>query len=171
MTLKITKEDKFRNAHGQVMSFFDIANRIKEWINEEPENDYVIAIGTDSQSYDEAKVVVAITVHRLNSGGIFFIKSLRHDAFGKNQLHEKLYTETQLSLDVTELLIEEFMDIDFDITEMKNIHLRIHIDVGENGPTKDYIRELEGWVTAMGYESEIKPNSYAASYVADKYSK
>ena len=171
MSIKITKNDKFKNSKGEKFNFNEIAIKIKDWINILPENDYVIAIGTDSQSYDEAKVVVAITVHRLNSGGIFFIKSLRHNAFGKNQLHEKLYTETQLSLDVTELLIEEFMDIDFDITEMKNIHLRIHIDVGENGPTKDYIRELEGWVTAMGYESEIKPDSYAASYVADKYSK
>lgn len=171
MTLKITKEDKFRNAHGQVMSFFNIANRIKEWINEEPDKDYVIAIGTDSQSYDEAKVVVAITVHRLHSGGIFFIKSMRHKTFGKNQLHEKLYTETQLSLDTTELLLEEFFDIDFDITEMENIHLKIHIDVGKNGPTKEYIRELEGWIRAMGYDTEIKPDSYAASYIADKYSK
>ena len=52
-----------------------------------------------------------------------------------------------------------------------NIHLQIHMDIGENGPTKKYIQELEGWVRAVGYDYEIKPNSYAASTIADKYSK
>jgi predicted RNase H-related nuclease YkuK (DUF458 family) len=45
------------------------------------------------------------------------------------------------------------------------------MDIGEHGPTSKYIQELEGWVRATGYDYEIKPNSYAASTIADKYSK
>ena len=84
-------------------------------------------------------------------------------------LRTKLYTETQLSLDATDILISTFLDNDEELFE--KIHLSIHLDIGKNGPTKDLIRELEGWVTAMGYDCEIKPESYAASSIANIYSK
>ena len=66
-------------------------------------------------------------------------------------------------------LIEELLDIDENIFD--KMKMSIHLDIGENGPTKSLIRELEGWVTAMGYDYAIKPDSYAASTIADLYSK
>ena len=54
---------------------------------------------------------------------------------------------------------------------LDKLNLSIHLDIGQNGPTKDLIKELEGWIKAVGYDYEIKPDSYAASFVADKYSK
>ena len=49
----------------------------------------------------------------------------------------------------------------------------IHIDAGysEHGKTKELIPELIGWVTAMGFEAKVKPESYVASGIADKISK
>jgi predicted RNase H-related nuclease YkuK (DUF458 family) len=52
-----------------------------------------------------------------------------------------------------------------------NIHFHIHLDIGKNGPTKELIQELSGWMIALGYDFEIKPDSYAASHIADRYSK
>ena len=43
------------------------------------------------------------------------------------------------------------------------------MDVGMNGPTKDLIREISGFVRAYGFIVCIKPESYAASSVADRY--
>ena len=170
--LRIDKSVRFRDGSGHIMTFADMADKIVNWIGREPDKNYVLAIGTDSQTYDAAKVVLAITLHRLHSGGIFFVRTMYHEPFRKGQLQYKLHTETQVSLDAADLLLEALLEKDFDITaENSHVHLTVHIDVGNNGPTRDYIRELEGWVRAMGYDCEIKPDSYAASSIADKYSK
>jgi predicted RNase H-related nuclease YkuK (DUF458 family) len=170
--LTLTRETRFRDGSGHVMSFCDMAEKIIAWIAKEPQKEYVLAIGTDSQTYDETKIVLAVTVHRLHSGGIFFVRTMYHEAFRKGQLQYKLHTETQVSLDAADLLLEALLERDFDITRAdSNVHLTVHIDVGTNGPTSQYIRELEGWVRAMGYDCEIKPASYAASTIADRCSK
>ena len=42
---------------------------------------------------------------------------------------------------------------------------------GENGDTKDMIRELVGMVTGSGFDAKIKPYACGASKVADKHTK
>jgi len=52
-----------------------------------------------------------------------------------------------------------------------NYQLRyIHADIGENGATKDMIKEVIGLIKGNGFEPKIKPESFAASVVADRYS-
>ena len=46
----------------------------------------------------------------------------------------------------------------------------IHADVGEKGVTRDMIREVTGLIRGNGFEPKIKPESFAASNVADRYS-
>jgi len=46
----------------------------------------------------------------------------------------------------------------------------IHADVGEQGKTKDMIKEVTGFIRGNGFEPCIKPESFAASNVADRYS-
>jgi predicted RNase H-related nuclease YkuK (DUF458 family) len=46
----------------------------------------------------------------------------------------------------------------------------IHADVGENGQTKDMIKEVVGLIKGNGFEPKIKPESFVASTVADRYS-
>lgn len=170
--LKLDMNTKFRDGSGHVMSFREMADKIINWIGTQPDKDYVLAIGTDSQTYDAAKVVLAVTLHRLHNGGIFFVRTMYHEPFRKGQLQYKLHTETEVSLNAADLLLEALLEKNFDITaEDSHVHLTVHIDVGKKGPTRDYIQELEGWVKAMGYDCEIKPKSYAASSIADKYSK
>ena len=45
----------------------------------------------------------------------------------------------------------------------------IHLDIGQNGPTKDMIQEIVGMITGNGFKARIKPESYAANKVADRY--
>ena len=45
----------------------------------------------------------------------------------------------------------------------------IHADVGEKGRTKDMIREVVGMIKSNGFEAKIKPESFAASVVADRF--
>jgi predicted RNase H-related nuclease YkuK (DUF458 family) len=51
-----------------------------------------------------------------------------------------------------------------------NYQLRyIHADIGEAGATRDMIREVIGLIVGNGFEPKIKPESFAASCVADRY--
>ena len=144
--------------------------RIVEYIQEEPDKEYDIAIGTDSMTYSTTQFVLAITVHRLHNGGIFFYKRMYHDKIAS--LRYKLREETAISVEAAELVTDELFDNGIDVTDKHgNIHFHIHMDIGPNGPTKELIQELSGWITALGYDFEIKPDSYAASHIADRYSK
>jgi predicted RNase H-related nuclease YkuK (DUF458 family) len=53
----------------------------------------------------------------------------------------------------------------------ENLDIEIHLDVGEQGKTKEIVREVVGMVTGSGFDARIKPESYGASSVADKYTK
>ncbi len=52
-----------------------------------------------------------------------------------------------------------------------DLNVEIHLDVGENGQTRDLIREVVGMVVGSGFDARIKPDSYGAMTVADKYTK
>ena len=54
-----------------------------------------------------------------------------------------------------------------------NSTFSIHVDAGNSdyGKTKELIPSLVGWIKSCGYDCEVKPDSFAASSVADKISK
>ena len=51
------------------------------------------------------------------------------------------------------------------------LNFGIHVDAGENGPSRQVIPEIVGWINACGYKAVVKPDSYAACAIANKYSK
>ena len=53
--------------------------------------------------------------------------------------------------------------------EAPKFDFEIHIDVGENGASKVMIQELVGMIRANNFEVKTKPESYAASNVADRH--
>lgn len=165
--LTVTNDTQMSNiTHGSV-SFYQMVKNIVEYINQEPDAQYQISIGSDSQTYSETRFVLAIVIHRLSKGGIFYYKKFEHKKV--SNLRNKLYDETQLSLDAANLLLEGFNEMNFKLNN--NVSFHVHVDIGEHGKTKELISEITGWVTALGFEVDIKPESYAASSIADKYSK
>ena len=165
--MNITNETLFTAGSGERLPFSEVINKIENYVSDDPDNEYRVSIGTDSMTHTSTLFVLAIVVHRVGKGGIFFYKRFQHDYI--NNLRDKLYAETSLSISATEFLMEKLFEIDEDIDS--KIKLSIHLDIGETGPTKDLIKELEGWVTALGYDYAIKPDAYAASSIADRYSK
>ena len=148
----------------------DVARIIAERAAE-AEHEYNVMIGTDSQNFDDTKVVVVIALHDVGHGGIFFydITHVRRIA----NVGQKLYYETQLSLKYARKLIEALDEIKdaggFDYEKLLNFS--IHVDAGRNGPSCKVIPEIVGWIHACGYKAVIKPESVAACSIADKYSK
>lgn len=129
-----------------------------------------ITIGTDSQNKDDTtKIVSVISIICKGHGGIFFHHVTFHALI--NNVKTKLETETNESLEIAQRLIS-ILEQDYE-TLFSACPISIHIDAGNapHGKTKDLIQSLTGWVHAMGYDCEVKPNSYAASSIADRISK
>lgn len=115
---------------------------------------------------------MVIAVHRRGKGGIFFYKTTYFEKIKSIRL--KLTTETQLSLELADAFLKEMED-EFDRSGFfyaeENITYTIHVDAGHDGKTNALIPEITAWVKANGYNVTVKPESYAASSIANKYSK
>lgn len=145
------------------LSFDEMFERIKRFIEAEPDAEYRIMIGTDSQNFRYTKFVTAIVVHRVGKGAIYFRGEQREKRI--TNLHQKIAFETTFSLEIAQALAEKFS------AEGISKPIAIHADIGLNGPTSKYISEITGWVRASGFSCRTKPQALAASSVANKYSK
>ena len=141
---------------------------IKNFIELDPDSQYAIYIGSDSQNTYYTKMVTVIAVHKVGRGGQYFYEVSKYDKI--RDIRTKLYTETQLSLDMAEKLFDEFHKIEFNY-DADNISFCLHIDAGYNGPSSSVIAEVVGYVHSMGYDVEVKPDSPIASCIADRISK
>lgn len=130
-----------------------------------------LTIGTDSQNHsDGTKIVTVISIICRGHGGIFFYTIDHRDVI--SIVKEKLEAETYISLETARELLDYLEEEKYKVI-VENCPISIHIDAGNapHGKTKDLIQSLTGWVRAMGYACEVKPDSYSASSVADRISK
>ena len=150
----------------------DIPEKILEYYNRMKgyECPFNIVIGTDSQNFDNTKIVSVVVVTCEGHGGIFFYEITKHKKI--EDIRSKLFIETNLSIKIANKLLS-YLENDSYQDVYLNSNFSIHVDAGlsDNGKTKSMIAELVGWVKSSGFDCEIKPNSYAASSVADKLSK
>ena len=136
---------------------------IKEYINEYPECEYEVTIGTDSQNFHITRTVIVVAIHRVGHGGIFFY-DVKHVNKITN-LKQKIWFETSESINLAINLAEKLIDEDI----LYNIV--VHVDVGHKGDTSKVIPEITAYVEACGFDCKIKPDSYTASVIANKYTK
>lgn len=146
------------------LSFDRMFRQIVRYIQEEPDRQYHLIIGTDSLLGDETTFVTAVIIHRLGRGGRYFYRKFRNRKI--ESLRQRILYEASLSLEVASQISSELAKNGF-----SDLPVEIHLDVGNNGETKKIIREVVGMVTGSGYAAVIKPEAYGASKVADKHSK
>lgn len=138
---------------------------IQSYLREDEDANYKVVIGTDSQTRERQTLfVTAVIVQRIGKGAIFFYTRHAHRAIP--DLRYRIYRETEYSLKCVELLKEKGF-----FSFSAHIPMEIHLDVGQRGETRKLIQEVVGWVTSVGYTAKIKPESYAASAVADRFTK
>ena len=135
---------------------------VKKYVDADPNAKYEIAIGTDSQNFNRTKIVTVIAVHNIGHGGTYFYQ-IDYLPLIRN-INQKLYTETELSLNIANRIFSEF-------EVYENVTRKIHVDAGYYGKTKTLIPGLTSWVKSCGYDVAVKPMSFAASSIANKYSK
>ena len=131
--------------------------------------EFNIIVGTDSQTFQQTKVVSAIVFQCEGHGGIYFYKVEMTDRM--MDVRFKLNYETQLSIQYANELLSVLVETDEEL--FSNISFSIHVDAGrsENGKTKDLIPSLIGWIHSCGYEAKVKPDSFTASTLANRISK
>lgn len=146
------------------LSFAAVFEDITGYSNENPEDKYKLIIGTDSHSYTQRNVVfvTAIIVHRIGKGGRFYYR--KHRTRYMESLRQRIYYETFLSLEVAAKVTEKLAE-----NGQEELNVEIHLDVGEKGETREIIKEVVGMVIGSGYPARIKPESYGATTIADRF--
>ncbi len=146
------------------MSFDDAFRDIVSYMQEMPGIPYRLIIGTDSQLREDACFVTAMVIHRVGKGGRYYYTK-ENERMGRS-LKQRIFFEAAKSLGIASRLAEKLAQNGYG-----DLNVEIHLDIGQNGETKDLIREIVGMVTGTGFEAKIKPDAYGATKVADKHSK
>ncbi len=175
MNDEIVNNGHFYNPSKGNLGFDEVIKEIKSYIQEQPDFFYDIVVGCDSPSSDKPFFPIAIVVLRTGAGGRFFLKKMHYpDNFlkkfaninWKNRILQEVYLSCELALSLRETLEKEFGKA----TSTFNYQFQyIHADVGEIGKTKEMVKEVVGLIRSNGFEPCIKPRSFAATVVADRY--
>ncbi len=162
--MRVPTEILFKDSKGDYLDPRAVVEEINAFMDADDTRSYKVTIGTDSMLYSDrrADFVTAVVVHRVGNGGRYF---WRRASFGNfYTLRDRILKEVLVSLDFAKLIIEELRR-----TGNTAFDLEIHVDVGENGETRQMIQELVGMIRANNFEAKTKPQSYAASCVADRH--
>jgi hypothetical protein len=156
--------ENFFSSDGRTLDKRKIVEEIHDYILVSPASRYKIIVGSDSQplSFQNADFVTAIVVHRVGNGGRYFWRRLGNARVFS--LRDRILKEVMLSLETSvEILkiLKDNIDTQFDF--------EVHVDVGTNGKTSELISEVTGMIRAYNFPFKTKPESYAASSVADKH--
>ncbi len=146
------------------LPFESVFTDILAFAAQHPEDQYHLMVGTDSQVRDDAtEHVTALIVYRQGKGGRYYFE--RDRQFKQRSLRQRIFYEASRSLSVASQLTELLADGGHELD------VEIHLDVGNNGATRELIKEVVGMIVGSGFPAKIKPDSYAASSVADRYTK
>lgn len=167
----MTSEEKlFNSSFGIKLTGEQIVQTMLQFMHDDPKRKYKIIIGSDSEknSSVSADFVTAIVIHRVGNGGRYF---WRHILVKRNfhTLRERILEEVLMSLDVAKEILERLKILAAQEKSCPEWDFEIHVDVGENGASRTMIQELVAMVRANNFEAKTKPDSYAASKVADRH--
>lgn len=151
-----------------------VIGEILYYIQQKPEKFYDIIVGCDSSSGQDPHFPVAVVILRKGEGGRFFLKKIHYEPKEGKRFQNwkmRILEEVLLSCELALYLKENFEREAKSLSKNFNYQFRyIHADIGENGATKDMIKEVTGLIWGNGFEPKIKPEAYVASTVADRYS-
>lgn len=144
----------------------DVVKEIVKYMREKQEARYKITVGTDSEGVKETQFVTAIAILRVGNGGRYF--------WTKSQkvfcptMQDRIYKETMQSITFVQELksrLKERLGEEF----FWDNKITVHLDVGNNGATKNLVDSVVGMVRGYGFEAVIKPYSFGAFVLADRH--
>jgi len=163
--------EKFYNPTKGSLLLPEVLEEIIAYMREKRERAYEIVVGCDSSATEDPTFPVVIVVLRKGEGGRFFLRRVHYPAPRKfYNRHERILEEVLLSCQLALWLRENFSVRAAKEPDLQYNFQYIHADIGENGITRDMIKEVTGLIRGNGFEPKIKPESFAASTVADRFS-
>jgi hypothetical protein len=167
--------DKDTNRNGEYFispsrgrrDFRQMVDDLVDFVNEDEHSRYSIVVGTDSGLNNGkagmAEFVSVVTVHRKGKHGRYFWR--KTPAIKTFNRRDRILKEASFSLELAQRVVAELRNR---LSKVPYV-FEIHVDVGENGPTREMIQEIVGMIRGNGFEAKIKPDAYAANKVADRY--
>lgn len=147
-----------------LMSFDEVMEDILQYLTEEPAYLYKLIVGTDSQTRETTCFVSAIILHRVGKGARYYYSRINHRKIAS--LRQRVFYETSMSLEMADHLTGYLASLG-----REDLKVEIHLDIGNNGDTRDLIKEIVGMVMGSGFDAKIKPFACGATKVADRYTK
>lgn len=157
--------NSFRSPTFGMLDLSGVVDQALAFIKNENNSHFRIVVGTDSELVNKsvAHFVSAVVVHHVGHGGVYFWGGATRD--GIKDLRQRMYEEATYSLTLAQRLMEEFKKRNLPLEKF----FEIHVDVGEGGETKVMINEIVGMIRGSGFLCKTKPDSFAASNVADRH--
>jgi predicted RNase H-related nuclease YkuK (DUF458 family) len=179
-TISKVDELSFQNVTESNLTLEDVLGRILRFMTQDPKGAYHFVIGTDSQVHrGHTKFVTGIVIYRLGRGAWACYRQLAVPR-ELTSIREKLTLETSFSQRVAgyfdpyvvrrmeEILVPH-------IYQGVTLETFIDIDAGTDpviNKTALYVQEMVDRVEAMEmYAPRVKPEAYAASTYANRYTK
>jgi predicted RNase H-related nuclease YkuK (DUF458 family) len=157
---------QFHSWSKGTLTLEQVFGEIVAYIEVQPERQYRIIIGSDSASENPVALVTAVTIWRVGNGGVHFWVVADKKTF--HTLRDRIYEEAMQSITLAQEIrsgLREKLGEEF----LWDEKIQVHIDIGENGPTRDLIDQVVGMVKGFGFEAVIKPGAFGASQVADRH--
>jgi len=160
---------KFKNTNNEIFTFDEMVDEIIKWTKENKDSEFSYVVATDSQVHKVRRksiwyttYITIVWVHRYSKGGRVWI--LEDKVYERIDIIKRLMKETQMSIDImSELSVSKLKD--------RMEKFCVHIDCGHEGKSRSVVDACMGWVTGMGYNAEVKPESIGAYCCADHFSK
>lgn len=148
------------------LSVAEVAEDILEFVLADERHAYRLIVGADSQPQSARHgtlFVVAIVIHRVGKGARFYF--MKRPYKKPMALRQRIFMEASMALEVVQALEAALKE------KGGRVPIEVHLDIGEAGETRVLIKDIVGWMTQSGYPTKIKPDSFGASKVADRFTK
>ncbi|KPH75189.1 ribonuclease H-like YkuK family protein [Oceanobacillus caeni] len=168
----------FQNLSQKNMSFEQVFENIVQFMRNDPNGNYRLMFGTDSQVHGYyTKFITGIVIQREKKGAWACIRKINVPRKMTN-LHERISYETTLTEEIVSMFTEERKSQLIDII-LPNIYkgasftIEGHLDIGSGNrnKTRIFVNEMVSRMESIGVEPKIKPESFVASSYANRYTK
>ena len=154
---------------GRELHFSDTIAEITSFVSKDAKRMHKVIVGSDSSVFGlepfQSSIITVIIVWRVGKGATYFWTRSRPQTF--YTLRDRIIREAMESLtlaqEVRSRLVKELgSEFLWDGNE-------VHVDIGEVGESRVFIKEVTGLIRGFDFIPVIKPEAWCASTVADRH--
>jgi uncharacterized protein len=155
--------DRFHSPSRGLLDKADVFSNIEQTVSTN-NGTYELIVGADSQLRSRGTFfAIVITLIQQGRGGMFFYHKFQERRY--TSLQQRIFQEAMYAVNLASELRQYLREHEIDLP------IRLHFDIGKNGPTRKFIQQLLSLAETNHFRAEIKPYSFCASTIADKFTK